>query len=252
MKKLILLLLAAAVATTAAAQAQRDTLTFNNDYYFSKRNVEELVPVTGQNIVMLGNSLTERGFWAEYFQGKRVLNRGIGGDCISGMINRVQPIVDGRPKAIFIMGGANDLLFSKISNEKLLQQYERLLDIIARGTPRTRVYIQSLLPLNEAHNEAFMKGKNARFAEFNALLRAMAERRRADLHRHLERYAAQRGTARRVHVRRHPPQGGGLCRVDREDQALRQISCPDETSVFRAGIVRGVGGLHGRRRHALL
>ena len=58
MKKLILLLLAAAVATTAAAQAQRDTLTFNNDYYFSKRNVEELVPVTGQNIVMLGNSLT--------------------------------------------------------------------------------------------------------------------------------------------------------------------------------------------------
>ena len=199
MKKLILLLLAAAVATTAAAQAQRDTLTFNNDYYFSKRNVEELVPVTGQNIVMLGNSLTERGFWAEYFQGKRVLNRGIGGDCISGMINRVQPIVDGRPKAIFIMGGANDLLFSKISNEKLLQQYERLLDIIAR-----------------------------------------------------ERYAAQRGTARRVHVRRHPPQGGGLCRVDREDQALRQISCPDETSVFRAGIVRGVGGLHGRRRHALL
>ena len=162
MKKLILLLLASAVATTAAAQAQRDTLTFNNDYYFSKRNVEELVPVTGQNIVMLGNSLTERGFWAEYFQGKRVLNRGIGGDCISG---------------IFIMGGANDLLFSKISNEKLLQQYERLLDIIACGTPRTRVYIQSLLPLNEAHNEAFMKGKNARFAEFNALLRAMAERR---------------------------------------------------------------------------
>ena len=85
--------------------------------------------VTGQNIVMLGNSLTERGFWAEYFQGKRVLNRGIGCDCISGMINRVQPIVDGRPKAIFIMGGANDLLFSKISNEKLLQQYERLLDM---------------------------------------------------------------------------------------------------------------------------
>ena len=93
MKKLILLLLAAAVATTAAAQAQRDTLTFNNDYYFSKRNVEELVPVTGQNIVMLGNSLTERGFWAEHFQGKRVLNRGIGGDCISGMI-RIRSSID--------------------------------------------------------------------------------------------------------------------------------------------------------------
>ena len=65
MKKLILLLLAAAVATPAAAQAQRDTLTFTNAYYFSKRNVEELVPVTGQNIVLLGHSLPARGVGAE-------------------------------------------------------------------------------------------------------------------------------------------------------------------------------------------
>ena len=163
------------MADTAAAKP--DTLSIDKTYYPGRRAFYELTPVKKHNIVMLGNSLTERGLWGEYFQPAYVLNRGIGGDCISGMINRVQPIVDGRPKAIFIMGGANDLLFSKISNEKLLQQYERLLDIIARGTPRTRVYIQSLLPLNEAHNETFMKGKNARFAEFNALLRAMAERR---------------------------------------------------------------------------
>lgn len=178
MKKIALFLsvvIATAMADTAAAKP--DTLSIDKTYYPGRRAFYELTPVKKHNIVMLGNSLTERGLWGEYFQPAYVLNRGIGGDCISGMINRVQPIVDGRPKAIFIMGGANDLLFSKISNEKLLQQYERLLDIIARGTPRTRVYIQSLLPLNEAHNETFMKGKNARFAEFNALLRAMAERR---------------------------------------------------------------------------
>ena len=152
-------------------------LSIDKTYYPGRRAFYELTPVKKHNIVMLGNSLTERGLWGEYFQPAYVLNRGIGGDCISGMINRVQPIVDGRPKAIFIMGGANDLLFSKISNEKLLQQYERLLDIIARGTPRTKVYIQSLLPLNEAHNETFMKGKNARFAEFNALLQKAAAAR---------------------------------------------------------------------------
>ena len=60
MKKLLLLLLAAAAATSVAAQP--DTLTVNKDYYPQKRNVEELVPVTRKNIVMLGNSLTERGF----------------------------------------------------------------------------------------------------------------------------------------------------------------------------------------------
>lgn len=177
MKKLLFLVLAVALCATASAQPQRDTLTFDNDYYYSKRNVEELVPVTKHDIVMLGNSITERGFWSEYFPTKRVLNRGIGGDCISGMINRVGPIIAGQPKAIFVMGGANDLLFSKISFEKLLEQYGRLLDQIAQGTPRTKVYIQSLLPLQESKNEQMMKGQNARFVEFNALLKEMAAQR---------------------------------------------------------------------------
>ena len=55
MKKMIFLLLAALLTTAVSAQ----------DYYTTKRNVEELVPVTRRNIVMLGNSLTERGFWSE-------------------------------------------------------------------------------------------------------------------------------------------------------------------------------------------
>lgn len=175
MKKIILLLFAAACTLSAAAQP--DTLTVNTTYYPQKRNVEELVPVTSRNIVMLGNSLTERGFWSEYFQKERVLNRGIGGDCISGMINRIDPIVDGQPRAIFIMGGANDLIFSKISCEKLLEQYERLLDIIARKSPRTKVYIQSLLPLNEPMSETMLTGKNARIVAFNKVLKEMAARR---------------------------------------------------------------------------
>lgn len=136
MKKMIFLLLAALLTTAVSAQ----------DYYTTKRNVEELVPVTRRNIVMLGNSLTERGFWSEYFPDKRVLNRGIGGDRIVGMLARLDPIVGGQPRAIFIMAGVNDLVFTDISNEDLLGQYERMLDIIADKSPRTKVYIQSALP----------------------------------------------------------------------------------------------------------
>ncbi|MFQ7387739.1 MAG: hypothetical protein ACLRM8_09865 [Alistipes sp.] len=53
---------------------------------------------------MLGNSLTERGLWGEYFQPAYVLNRGIGGDCVSGMIARLRPSF-GQAKAMFIMAG---------------------------------------------------------------------------------------------------------------------------------------------------
>ena len=105
------------------------------------------------------------------------MNRGIGGDCISGMINRLPSILQGKPKAVFIMGGINDLLFSKISYEKLLKQYERLLDIIASESPHTKIYIQSLLPVNESYNEKMFGGQNERIIRYNALLREMAGRR---------------------------------------------------------------------------
>lgn len=176
MKKTILLCLSLVFGAEAWAQ-KADTLTFHNDYYRAKREVEEIVPVTKRNVVMLGNSLTERGFWSEYFPEARVLNRGIGGDCISGMINRLPPIVEGQPRAIFVMGGVNDLLFSKISYEKLVSQYERLLDYIAAHSPRTKVYVQSPLPVNEAMNMKLLEGQNTRLAEYAKHLRAMAERR---------------------------------------------------------------------------
>ena len=166
MKKLIFLLLATVLATTVLAQ----------DYYTTKRNVEELVPVTPRNIVMLGNSLTERGFWSEYFPEKRVLNRGIGGDRIVGMLGRLDPIVEGRPRAIFIMAGVNDLVFTDVTSGNLLGQYEQMLDIIAAKSPRTKVYIQSALPVDESRGEA-LKGKNARIVEFNGLLQKVAAAR---------------------------------------------------------------------------
>lgn len=64
MKKIILLCALLAAATTSV-QAQRDTLTFDNEYYHSRRAFSEITPVTKSDIVMLGNSLTERGLWGE-------------------------------------------------------------------------------------------------------------------------------------------------------------------------------------------
>ena len=177
MKKIALFLsvvIATAMADTAAAKP--DTLSIDKTYDPGRRAFYELMPVKKHNIVMLGNSLTERGLWGEYFQPAYVLNRGIGGDCVSGMIARLETILSGKPKAMFIMAGTNDLIFSKTSYEKLLEQYERMLDIIARESPRTKVYIQSLLPLVEDRQDYF-KGKNKRIAGFNAVLREMAERR---------------------------------------------------------------------------
>lgn len=179
MKKTLLILLALAAGTTAL-RAQPDSLDYRGDYYFAKRAQQERETVHSRNIVMLGNSLTERGAWADILQDSLVLNRGIGGDCVAGMTARLGAIVAGKPRALFLMAGVNDLIFSKITPEALLGQYERLLDAIRTASPRTTVFIQSLLPLDETQNEEYLVGKNARIEAFNALLRETARRRGLD------------------------------------------------------------------------
>jgi lysophospholipase L1-like esterase len=179
MKKLFFTLLVFAGLARPLA-AQPDTLDYDGPYYREKRDLQEGTAVGRKNTVMLGNSLTERGLWAEYFPGRAVVNRGIGGDCVSGMTARIESITEGQPRAIFIMAGVNDLIFSKITPEHLLRQYERLLDIISKKSPRTRVHIQSLLPLDEARNTQYFTDKNARIALFNSLLRRLAAERGLD------------------------------------------------------------------------
>ena len=171
MKRIVILFLAALFAASGAS-AQK----FHNAYYDTRRAAHDEEGLQQGAIVFLGNSITEQGWWSLLLKRGDVENRGIGGDCVSGMIARLETILSGKPKAMFIMAGTNDLIFSKTSYEKLLEQYERMLDIIARESPRTKVYIQSLLPLVEDRQDYF-KGKNKRIAGFNAVLREMAERR---------------------------------------------------------------------------
>lgn len=95
-----------------------------------------------KEIVMLGDSLTARGEWAELAGSAAVANRGIGGDTTSGMLSRLGPIKAMKPKAVFIMAGINDLgrgaqLDSVISN------YEKIIEEL-HGSEAT-IYVQSTL-----------------------------------------------------------------------------------------------------------
>ena len=96
------------------------------------------------------------------------------------MTARLGAIVAGKPRALFLMADVNDLIFSKITPEALLGPYERLLDAIRAASPRTTVFIHSLLPLDETQNEAWFAGKNARIEAFVSLLRETSRRRGLD------------------------------------------------------------------------
>ena len=163
------------IAVNTFAQQKPD---FRNDYYDNKRAQQESIPKVSGAIIMLGNSLTERGLWWEYFPEKKILNRGIGGDILCGMIDRLPDILQNKPSKMFITAGINDILFHNITKEEFKIRYDTIINSIVREQPCCRIYLESLLPVNDTINtsSSFLKNKNGTIKEFNELIKDIAKK----------------------------------------------------------------------------
>ncbi len=116
-----------------------------NPYWEHRKTQFELLPNSADEIIFLGNSITDGCEWAELFNNPSIKNRGISGDRTQGILDRMTEITESHPKKIFIMIGINDLS-AKISTAKILENYQSIIDTIRQSTPETRIFIQSVLP----------------------------------------------------------------------------------------------------------
>lgn len=150
MKKFLVLALSFAVAATSAfAQEQRK---YSDHYYKRTAQFEQERPINQNDFVMLGDSLTEGGDWATYFNewlpaGISVVNRGIVGDDAPGIYDRLHQILPGNPAKIFLLVGVNDISH-QITADSVLTDIEKVVHRIVEECPDTKLYIQSLLPYN--------------------------------------------------------------------------------------------------------
>ena len=146
MKKAILFAAALFVAVASFAQ---------NEYNYQKRSLFEQLPIRGNDIVFLGNSITDGCEWAE-------------------------SIVNGHPKKLFLMIGTNDLA-AGVSPEEVAANIGKLLDRFAEESPWTKIYVQSILPVNGVDTKAKAKNhwqKGAEIIEANKLIEALCEGRK--------------------------------------------------------------------------
>lgn len=169
MKKLILSLFLGAVCMTCAAQRPDNAFGYN-EYNSRRRSLfDELPPTTRRDIVFFGDSITDGSEWDELFGNPHLKNRGINGDHAEWMIDRLKDVCNGKPKKIFIMAGVNDL-GAHVSPDSTAMFVMRLVDSVRRGTPRTKIYLQSILPNNDS-----IRPKSAflikRIVETNVLLK---------------------------------------------------------------------------------
>ena len=120
---------------------------YDSPFYRDKKNHFETLPQSEEEIIFLGDSLTDLCEWSEFFRNARIKNRGICGDTTEGILNRINNIVESKPQKLFLMIGINDLSQGRYVGD-LLNSYKLILKTLQEQTPKTKVFIQSLLPVN--------------------------------------------------------------------------------------------------------
>lgn len=117
-------------------------------FYYQRNTLFEKLPVTKKDVIFLGNSITNGAEWGELFNNKHVKNRGISGDVCAGVYDRLDYLIKGQPKKIFLLIGINDVNRG-YSAEEITAGIEKIVLKITQESPRTKVYVQSLLPMNK-------------------------------------------------------------------------------------------------------
>lgn len=158
MKRFLLLAVALVAGVTAFAQSE---------YNYQKRSLFEILPTDKKDIVFLGNSITDGCEWAELFANPHVKNRGISADRAVWLLDRLDPIVKGQPKKLFLMIGTNDLA-AGTSPVQVAAYVAKLIDRFQAESPRTKLYVQSILPVNGVDTKTKYKNHWDRGAEIVA------------------------------------------------------------------------------------
>ncbi len=182
-------LLSALLILGSAAGFAQDTTTidssYQNSWYQLRSDFFRKLPDHKKEIVFLGNSITEQGEWQEVVHKKHVLNRGISGDVTFGVLARLDEVLSSKPSKIFVLIGINDLKRG-MPVEVIANNYVRLIKKVQAESPKTKLYLQSLLPLNMAMlPKSYEKLSNEKVNEVNNRMKVICQQYKVsyvDLH----------------------------------------------------------------------
>ena len=146
LKALLTLLFFSLICFKAQSQAKWDS-TYRPGIYEFDAQLYKSYPHSTNDIVFLGNSITDRVDWNELLGMSNVHNRGISGDITFGVLQRLDEVIEGHPAKVFILIGINDVS-RNIPDSFIANNYRRIVQQIKAQSPETKIYFQTLLPVN--------------------------------------------------------------------------------------------------------
>ena len=152
-----------------------DTIPNAPDHYNKMTAVFRSEPKKPGSVIFLGNSITEGGDWKKLLRDSLALNRGISGDNTYGVLARLDEITRHQPSRVYLLIGVNDLS-KNIPPAVVIQNIFSLVGTLRAASPKTRVFVQSLLPVNPGHAKFPARfNKQADIETINAQLKKYQE-----------------------------------------------------------------------------
>lgn len=146
--------------------------TDRSDYWCIRGWTNTLKKMNVQyDVVFFGNSITGGSNFHEYFPGVTICNLGYPGDNLDGMMLRIDQIKALNPRKVFVMAGINGLKYQtdKVFGEK----YEKLISTICDSVPSAKIYVQSILPVDNDIAQNFVCN-NDKIIRSNAIIKEIA------------------------------------------------------------------------------
>lgn len=172
MKKNLFLAVILTLALVCHAQERK-----YSTFYYQRATLFEELPVSSNDIIFLGNSITNNAEWMELFHNKHVKNRGISGDICMGVYDRLDAILKGKPAKIFLLIGINDVSRGT-SADTIVSRIGMIARKIKADSPKTKLYLQSVLLVTDYYNYNMFKGHTSRWQvipEINKGIARLAE-----------------------------------------------------------------------------
>jgi len=147
---------------------------YHTKFYTDRMAHFTVNPLTDNQTIFFGNSITQGGMWKSYFPDLDVVNRGIIGDNTEGMLARIDEVCAAKPQKFFIMAGINDISQNR-ANKEIISNYRDIISKLKSISPQTKIYIQSVLPINNDFGKyKRLIGKEHQIVDLNNQLKLLA------------------------------------------------------------------------------
>ena len=172
MKNYIIALCVATGSIKATAQKVAWDSTYRPAIYSQKLAQFRSYPNSSTDIIFLGNSIMDYTDWNELLQLKEARNRGISGDISFGVLQRLDEVTEGKPAKIFVLIGINDIS-RNIPDSVILTNYKRIIQRIKTESPKTKIYFNTLFPVNNTYPDRNHFNKDEHILYVNSELKKM-------------------------------------------------------------------------------